>query len=430
MRLQLYNQSMRFALLGYDSDAYLLVRWLVDDGQHELMFVIGAGGAANLLLTLIPGVQVRDSWEELLLGSTVDVVIFARGEQTALLEHGLNPDDLRADQLRKLAQAAVPMLVVCPACDAIIGFEIEMIRRDVGGLIWPYVPGQHHPAIRELACLVERSHDSPLGQLEQVTFDREQSRRDRVSVLQQLSRDFALLRSLVGTLQSVSGSGPARDVGRDPLGPKLKELPALANLSVALTSESRLPARWSISPPTTGDLGRLTLIGQRGKAILTMPAEGDWSLDIAGDTYSTTNFASDADLSEVFQQLSQNIQSVAATAASPWISSCRDQEAAEAVDRSLSRGRTIELFNEEHTEEASFKGVMAMGGCLLLACALVIVLFAAVVEGLHLPMRNWPVWRLWPVYLLAAIGLFLLLQLFRLAVKRPELRSSSTLPDS
>ena len=49
-----------------------------------------------------------------------------------------------------------------------------------------------------------------------------------------------------------------------------------------------------------------------------------------------------------------------------WLAACRDQEAAEAVDRSLARGRTIELFNEEHTEEESFKSVMAMGGCLLL----------------------------------------------------------------
>ena len=54
-------------------------------------------------------------------------------------------------------------------------------------------------------------------------------------------------------------------------------------------------------------------------------------------------------------------------------------------DRSLARGRTIELFNEEHTEEESFKGVMAMGGCLLLVMALGVLFVAVVVEGLRLP---------------------------------------------
>ena len=100
-----------------------------------------------------------------------------------------------------------------------------------------------------------------------------------------------------------------------------------------------------------------------------------------------------------------------------WLAACRDQEAAEAVDRSLARGRTIELFNEEHTEEESFKGVMAMGGCLLLVMALGVLFIAVVVEGLRLPMRTWPLWRLWPFYLLVPIVAFLLLQLLQLAVK-------------
>ena len=60
------------------------------------------------------------------------------------------------------------------------------------------------------------------------------------------------------------------------------------------------------------------------------------------------------------------------------------------------RGRTIELFAEEHTEEESFKGIMAMGGCLLLVMALGVLVVAVIVEGLRLPMRSWPLWRLCP----------------------------------
>jgi hypothetical protein len=122
----------------------------------------------------------------------------------------------------------------------------------------------------------------------------------------------------------------------------------------------------------------------------------------------------------VFAQLESAIADGSSYEHSDWLTACRDQEAAEAVDRSLARGRTIELFNEEHTEEESFKGIMAMGGCLLLVMSLLVVFLATIVEGLQLPMRNWPVWRLWPFYLLAPIVAFLLLQLLQLAIKRDD----------
>src|SRR4029077_4312375 len=89
-----------------------------------------------------------------------------------------------------------------------------------------------------------------------------------------------------------------------------------------------------------------------------------------------------------------------------WLAACRDQEAAEAVDRSLLRGRTIELFNESHSEEQSFKGVMAMGGCLLLVAALAVLFFVVLVESLQLPVHEFLIWRLWPVYLLVPIVVF------------------------
>src|SRR5262249_18937293 len=105
-----------------------------------------------------------------------------------------------------------------------------------------------------------------------------------------------------------------------------------------------------------------------------------------------------------------------------WLAVCRDQEAAEAVDRSLARGRTIELFNESHSEEQSFKGVMAMGGCLLLVAALFVLLLVVLVESLQLPIREFWVWRLWPVYLLVPIVVFLMLQLLQFAAKREIVR--------
>lgn len=99
-----------------------------------------------------------------------------------------------------------------------------------------------------------------------------------------------------------------------------------------------------------------------------------------------------------------------------WIDVCHDLEAAEAIDRSLVRGRTVNVTTDEPTEEEAFKGVMAAGGCLTLVAALGLFLLAGMVEVLKLPIRDMPIWRFSPLLPLAPILFFLLLQLFRLAV--------------
>src|SRR5262249_47889476 len=156
----------------------------------------------------------------LVVGSVADAVIVGRGGPKLGEATGISDAERRAEQLRKLAQAAVPMIVVCPACEAIIGFEIEMIRRDTRGILVPYSPGADHPAISGLADLTFSGESSPLGKIEQIVLERESSDRSRDAVLVQLSRDAAVLRQLIGKIQSVSAAGPAMAIGRDPLGPK------------------------------------------------------------------------------------------------------------------------------------------------------------------------------------------------------------------
>jgi hypothetical protein len=167
----------------------------------------------------------------------------------------------------------------------------------------------------------------------------------------------------------------------------------------------------------------ITLIGQAGTADLSMSEQGEWQLRVNGSEATVRSFAPNRGYESAFWQLS-HAPDLEMRDDQAWLNACRDQEAAEAVDRSLARGRTIELFNEEHTEEESFKGVMAMGGCLLLLGALGVVFVATIVEGLRLPLRDWAAWRYWPVYLLVPIGVFLMLQLLQLVVKKepPDLR--------
>ncbi|MEX2176953.1 MAG: hypothetical protein WD872_21505 [Pirellulaceae bacterium] len=408
---------MRLALLGADAESLELVRWAVSAGGHGLVAAYDFGRLGPEVAAIAPRARLDDHWESLVLGTQADGVIVARAAAGLTHATGIADDERRADQLRKLAQAGVPMLVVHPACEAIVGFEIEMIRRDSGGAIVPHAAGSQHPGLLRLAELISGGADSPLGPVEQIVLEREQADRGRDAVLTQFARDASLLRQLVGTIQSVNATGPAPAPGRDPMGPKLKTLASLANLSVYVSGDKGLTARWSIGPALARESARLTAIGSLGKAVLHMPGGNDWSLEIVGEERTQESFGS---YGEAEATLSRLTDAAAKTHIdeTTWLDACRDQEAAEAIDRSLARGRTIELFGEQHTEEASFKGVMAMGGCLMLMAALGVLFVATVVEGLRLPLRDWAVWRYWPIYLLVPIAVFLLLQVLQVVVKK------------
>ncbi len=410
---------MKLAVIGADEETLNLLQWAVQHGGHELVAAYDSDALGQQLGAITSQLPLSDSWEELFLASVADAVLIGHGGKEAAGRASIDPAERRADQLRKLVQAAVPMIVVCPACESIVGFEIDMIRRDTRALIMPYVPGASHPAVRRMEEIVASGETSLLGPVEQISLERQQVDRSREAVLIQLARDVTLLRRLVGTIQTVSASGPPAMVGRDPLGPKPKKLPSLANLSVHLGGDEGLIARWLVGPATGKNHARLSVIGQRDRAVLEMPTSGDWKLTIGDQQEMASSQEPYHEAAELFSAFAHALEGIQRDD-SAWLAACRDQEAAEAVDRSLARGRTIELFNEEHTEEESFKGVMAMGGCLLLTMALGVLFLAVIVEGLRLPMRTWTLWRLWPFYLLVPIVAFLLLQLLQVVVKCEE----------
>src|SRR5687767_5809735 len=194
--------SMRLALLGIDDEALELVRWGVLAEGHQLVAAYDVGSRGEDIAAIAPDAALNEDWESLVLGTRADAVIVARGHAGLAGQTGIADDERRADQLRKLAQAAVPMLVMCPACEAIVGFEIEMIRRDSRGVIVPYVPGQSRGELAEVASWLEDGERSPVGAVEQLVLEREQSDRGRSAVLVQFARDVALLRRLVGTIRS------------------------------------------------------------------------------------------------------------------------------------------------------------------------------------------------------------------------------------
>jgi len=94
-----------------------------------------------------------------------------------------------------------------------------------------------------------------------------------------------------------------------------------------------------------------------------------------------------------------------------WSDAARAVELAEAVERSVRRGRTIELHDEDFSEEATFKGTMTSLGCAVLMFGLVTLVVAAAFRQ-H---------GRWLYVLLVVFLLFLALQLFRLVFRgRPK----------
>ena len=408
-------RPMKLALLGADAEALELIEFETRGGAHTLVAAFDFGEHAAAIRDIAPDVSLDEDWESLLLGSRVDLVIVGRGQPRWSDVTGIPDAERRGEQLRKLAQAAIPMLVFCPACEAIVGFEVEMIRRDVQGWIFPYVP--RTPTLGALQILIAQGIESPIGSFEQLVMEREMEDRQRDVVLMSFTRDVSIFRQLLGHVSKITASGAPTPVGRDPLGPRSNRKLSLANLAVHVQGEREIVGRWLIGPVRGQPGARLTLVGSSGSAVLSMPERIDrYTLTIHGESYDTD--VDDSEYPQLLDGLAAAMQEKPSDNESAWLDACRDQEAAEAVDRSLARGRTIELFGEEHTEEESFKGVMAMGGCLLLVTALAAVMLAVVVEGLRLPLRNWPLWKLWPVWLLAPIVAFLLLQLLQLAIKR------------
>ncbi len=381
---------MKFALLGVDPDTLALARYLVDHPEHRLTAVYEPGRWEPEIAALAPGAVVRSLWEALLHEPNADAVIVATG-----------PPAERGAQLICLAKAAVPLLVASPTCDVVAAYELEMIRRDTQAALVPLIPGRLHPAAAQLAAVARGGEDSRLGSVEQVVVERLAGDRDRESVLRFFTRDLALVRALVGDMTKISAMGPTL------------ASPTWSNLNVQMSGEGPALVRWSLQPPDTWVGGRILLFGAVGKAILEMPAGGaPWSLSLPGMGESSPvgeDWCEPAAVIENFVRASQG------EAISPaWQEACRDVETAAAVERSLARGRTIELYEDEVSEEATFKGMMAVGGCGLLLLGLVSLIGAAVVEGLDPPFRHHLLWRLWPLYLLTPIILFLLLQLLRL----------------
>ena len=208
-----------------------------------------------------------------------------------------------------------------------------------------------------------------------------------------------------------------------------------ANLGVQMAGPGPIVVRWSIGPADESPGGRLTVVGARGKAILQMPDAAAWQLEVRADGCAQTEAylqwdAAEAALDELRAALEGAPPRV------DWCEAARAVELTEAIDRSLARGRTIELHNEEFTDIGTFKGTMTSLGCGLLLGGLGLMFGIGIVEIVARKLglvKFADSLRLWPYWLVGFLVIFLLLQfILKLAASADPAKSQSgaSPPDS
>ncbi len=404
---------MKLALIGIDEATLALAAAAEESATHRIVLVCDVEPADwQRLQQQLGHAPPRTGWEDLLHAAPVDAAIVARATD----------QEVRSEQLRKLTQAGVPLLVSHPAVDSmLVYYELDMIRRESQGVLLPDMPWRLHPGVRQLAAIVEQGTASPIGAVGQAMFERWLLARDQTAVLRQFTCDVDLIRATCGDVTRLAALGA----------PDQPE--TYANLGAQMTVADGPAVRWSVGPVDDAAGARLTVIGARGKAILHMPAaapsplmgEGrgeGWRLELRseGALEEMKAFANWNGPPETLAALQAAVEGEHDERA--WLDAARSVELAEAVERSLKRGRAVDLHNEDFTDIGTFKGTMTSLGCGLLFGMLFLLGGLALVSSL---LRKAGAVRLadalkpWPYWLAGVLVLFLAIQ-FLLKVAAPS----------
>jgi hypothetical protein len=403
---------MNLALLGTNTDVLRLAAAAHASG-HKIVWVGDVQAAdRNALARLAPDAgDPSAEWELLLDRSIADAVVIGCGTATT---------ELRAEQLKRLAAEAVPMLVVHPVCDSVLPYyEVDMARRESLGLVRHYNPMDGHPIQPELRRWVVEGHHK-IGTIHQVTCERRLDDCSQHAVISHLARDLELLAAAAGDIRRVTAIGPrtADD--------------SYASLQIQMRADGPASLRWSVrsAPGATSGL-EMTFVGERGSAALYVNGDSStvaqWELETNSQEHQDRRPLERYDPAGIaIRGLAEAVadsDTLRRSARSTWEAATRAMEVADAVELSLERGRTIDVFQQQLTERLAFRGTMAALGCGLLMVGFVAIMLVTILGGVERQGRA-PLVPGWPVVLLAMLSFFLFLQVVPLLVQRSRASTS------
>jgi len=319
-------------------------------------------------------------------------------------------DAARAELVRMLVQTGRTLVLSQPLeLSMLWAYELDMIRRDSGAVLIPFLPARLHPFIARLKAAVEAGvvGTGPWGRLETLRLERTMTERTRETVLAALARDVDLVRVLVGEPARLATLGAG-----DPDS-------AWPTLAVGFTGPDQIPARWQVTPGGSSGL-TITLQHAHGSLTLAAPDHGDWTW--GGPPPGTQPGDGAAAVLAELERITgpdrhqAEAAGMQATGIQPagWPDAARAIELADTVPRSLARGRAVDLHQEEFSELSTFRGTMASLGCGLVLLALGVLVLATLVAGVATAF-DWEFGKnltsAWPVAVLVVLGGFLALQL-------------------
>ena len=193
---------MRLALLGVDDEMLAVAAGVQGSAHDEIVMLDALAARSAEAAKVAQKAKLVADWEQFLDSESVDAVLVA-ADQPAL----------RIDQLRKLIQVGMPVLVSHPISPSMLDcYELDMIRRDTKSVVVPNLPARWHPAIAEIESLLgehsETQIESPqLGTVDQLIFERYLADRGRDAVLRQFARDADLMQFLGGDATTLHALG-------------------------------------------------------------------------------------------------------------------------------------------------------------------------------------------------------------------------------
>ena len=362
--------EIKFSFIGFTQESSQIADCLCANGQQEEKIY------TQINTFVHPDwehrVQPLDYWHELLAQPQPTVIIVSLALTTSDNQ----------EILRKLVAAGCCVAVVRPDSDCLFAYELEMIRVESEGCLYPI----HFRPLDLNASWVNANQISVHAPVDVSNLD---------EVMTHLTRDLLQLHSSIGNAKYIF----AVISGANEIAP---------GISITIETEGAKLVHW------------------RSDA-RELPASV--FSDATGIEHSANSSFDENDILRlaVSQETRNKI-----IGNRKWIEYATAREAAEMIPLSLKRGRKIELFNVPPTETDAFKGVMSGAGCFILLLTLAVIGLFAVFDIARLSdlrdihqttLENNPstvspsmplFFRLWPVYPLI---LFLAFQFLRRIIK-------------
>ena len=205
-----------------------------------------------------------------------------------------------------------------------------------------------------------------------------------------------------------------------------------------MTATNIASLRWSVGSAATNAAGlEFTLLGERGTVTLRELNDAkteslEWEIEIA--TEGPPNVRPLATFDGAHLAIERFVAAVGETngerrvATGSWEAATRSMEVVDAIELSLQKGRTIEVFQQHLTEQLAFRGTMAALGCGLLLIVFLAAFGVALLGGAEGILEK-KIAPGWPLLLLAVLAFFLFLQAIpMLAQKSKKQESAPTSP--